>query len=157
MKYLYHVTLQTGHMRKSLRSEVDSELMNQLNEIFEKSVDKPTTLEFNPTYSVRSTAATEGYFITLKGNKKGKQIPILTLGVSLDSYVPWDLLHDPNTLSLPIKTKREDKPPLPYLADRLEVGAAYFYEALSWTGDFSRCMAWAALEGNRSTKKRRSK
>ena len=43
------------------------------------------------------------------------------------------------------KTKLAEQPEVPYIADRVEVGAYLHKDALKWTGDFSRCMGWISL------------
>lgn len=152
-KYLWHVTMQTGSMRKSPRSEVDKRLMKKINALYEKSVDEKTPLVIDRVkYIIWSTAAPEGYMTTLAGEINGDLVPIWMLGVSLNDYFIWEVMHQ-HIVVTPIMTKVEDRPPLPYLVDRLESGYAYFPQAMEWVGDFSRCMAWAALEGEAFSKK----
>jgi hypothetical protein len=41
---------------------------------------------------------------------------------------------------MPVLTDPDKCPPLPYVADRVEMVAVLHSDALVWTGDFSRCM-----------------
>lgn len=49
--------------------------------------------------------------------------------------------HEPH-----LRTSPDQVPPEPWVAVRIEVGAAVMPEAMAWTGDLERCLAWAWIE-----------
>ena len=51
-----------------------------------------------------------------------------------------------NQATTPVVTDREKPPRTPWQADRIEAGALLHPDAIGWTGDFSRCLAWAWSE-----------
>ena len=87
--------------------------------------------------------------LVLRTRYKNEKVPILTIGCSDNDNdgIMWKMLHD-TAVGSTLKTKGTDKVPVPYIADRVEVGSVYFIDVLSWTGDFSRCMGWFCLAPN---------
>jgi hypothetical protein len=45
-----------------------------------------------------------------------------------------------------LATDRDEVPPEPWCAARIEVGSLAFPDEMLWLGDFERCLAWAWLE-----------
>jgi hypothetical protein len=71
-------------------------------------------------------------------------VRILTIGMTkYENSNIWEALHE--TSDMPLQTDPSKPPGVPYVADRIELGAVYNLAAMSWTGDFSKCMAWIYL------------
>jgi len=141
LKYLNHVTLNTGHVRQTYPGEVDKRLFFRLKRILNDSF-RPEGAELINGYRLKSTqieVATIATIFALDG------APILTTACSKqDDGTIWRMLHE--TTNEPLKTKASDPVPVPYIADRLEIGVMAHMDALKWTGDFSRCFGWMVLD-----------
>lgn len=142
MEYINHVTLTTGHIRKSYPDEIDKALYFRINRIIRES-EQPAgaPLEQFPGYRVKTIRVPGGAVATLYGSSG---LPVLTTGCRLDDSDGnlWTMLHK---TSASIVTRADEFPPSPYVADRIEPGARMHPDALLWTADFARCFAWAIL------------
>lgn len=140
MKHINHITLNTGHVRKTYPHEIDKELYFVLNRILNDSV-KPGGAELFDGYRVKSTHTDGVAIATLYANDDA---PILTTACSkYDNAELWRSLHESSTV--PLMTKVSDMPAAPFIADRIEQGALLHLDSMSWTGDFARCHGWIAL------------
>jgi hypothetical protein len=140
MEYINHITLNTGHKRKSYPQEIDKRIYFVLNRIY-KDMFK-SKVEIFKGYTAKATNdPSNGILITIFSPKDE---PILTTGITkLKNSVIWELLH--TSSALPLQTNPKFPPEVPYIADRIEIGAALNMDAMRWTGDFSRCMGWIYL------------
>lgn len=156
-RHLHHVTLTTGHVRpRSPRSEVLDETVDALRPVVEAVLDgkrMPISRRL-PGYTLNGTSDGRCCAITLWGQDDGtkgpKWTPILTMGIApLDSISAaglWHALHQMAHPGMPVITDPAEVPPGPWCADRLEIGSSMYPEALDWTGDLSRCLAWTWIE-----------
>lgn len=139
MEHINHITLNTGHIRKTYPHEVDKDLYFKLRQIYKKSLS-PDGTELFDGFIVKTTQTEIGAITTIF--KAG--VPILTTACSKnDDGSLWKSMHEYSTV--PLQTKPTDKIPLPYIADRVEIGAVFYPGATQWTGDFARCMGWMIL------------
>ncbi len=144
VKYINHITINTGHCRKSYPHEVGKDLYFILYKIFRNAQAPEGCDIMDGNYNVKITADTIGYLVTLFGYKEGNKIPIITSACSkVDKGRLWDMMFTTQASALP--EIRPAMPPLPYIADRIEASSNIFPEAMIWTGDFSRCMGWICL------------
>ncbi len=138
--YIHHVTLQTGHVARQSRAEVGDAAIAALSDLLDSALTggRPAVPGF-VTYAVTGAQQGRDLVATLwRGDA-----PILTTAVALRSRSApalWRLLHHGRD---DLATDPESPPPAPWCADRLEVGALLHREALAWTGDYARCLAWA--------------
>ncbi|WP_309479219.1 hypothetical protein [Brevibacillus agri] len=140
MNYINHVTLNTGHVRKTYPEEVDKSIYFVLQRILKDSIN-PGGAELFDGYKVVSSREGSIAIATVIASDGA---PVLTTLVSERSnQVIWKQLHETSTL--PLVTKANTEPISPYIADRIEVGAAIHLDATKWTGDFSRCFGWIIL------------
>lgn len=140
MKYINHITLTSGHMRKTYPHEIDKRIYFRMNRLVKESLEgkKP---EIFPGYYLRATRVENSAVATIHSQRD--DIPVLTTACT-DEYADlWKYMHD--TATTPVTTKVSDPPPYPYIADRLELGAVLHPDALRWTGDFARCFGWFIL------------
>ncbi|MDF9296083.1 hypothetical protein [Geobacillus stearothermophilus] len=136
-----HVTLNTGHIRKSKSDEVDKGLYFVLHRLT-KEIFSPNGASVVDGYIAKGTRDDDGDALITVFSMEGA--PIVTIGMTKRKNSPvWGLLHETSTL--PLATSPNHPPEAPYVADRIEPGALFHTEALEWTGDFSRCMAWICL------------
>lgn len=141
MKYINHITLNTGHLRKTKPNEVNKELYFILKRLYKDSLKEE--VEIYEGYTMKSVQDDLGVAITVYSKKDN--LPILTTAISKTDTlgVLWKMIHD--TSGLPLVTDKNNPVSLPYIADRVEFGALYHLDATRWTGDFSRCMGWIIL------------
>ncbi|GIO39285.1 hypothetical protein J41TS12_41460 [Paenibacillus antibioticophila] len=138
--FLNHITLNTGHMRKTYTSEVDKQMYFAMRRLFKDAIGPEGAALFK-IYRAKTTHVGPTAVTTVYGPEGA---PILTTACSKDDDGSlWRMMHE--TFSGPLATKATSPAPLPYVVDRIEVGASIHLDALKWTGDFSRCFAWAAL------------
>lgn len=143
MKYLNHITLNTGHVRQTYPEEVNKSIYFRLKRILNDSLHQDGA-EVLDGYRLKTTQAGGHTLATIFGSDGA---PILTTACSRnDDGALWRLLH--KEPSMPLMTHSSDPPPVPYIADRLEVGAVLHIDAMQWTGDFSRCFGWVVLAPN---------
>jgi len=141
--YLWHITLETGHSRRSLRTEVSDEIILMLRPHLEGALRRGTVpLPIEGGYQLKATAA--GAFLV--GTILDRDdTPIVTFGVaprSRGAAKLWAMLHD----GRPTDTEAPQPPAAPWLAVRMEFGALDFPDALDWLADYERCIAWTWIE-----------
>lgn len=147
---LYHITLTTGQVRHSPRGEVSEEVVAQLRALLPRAlagehVPLPAP---GPGYTITGGVHGRCCAVTIwHAIAADHHVPLLTTGIAPHSRCGtrlWQHLHD--TAATPLQTRRDHVPPEPWCADRIEVGVVLDPEAMHWTGDYSRCIAWAWIE-----------
>lgn len=141
MEYINHVTLNSGHIRKTYPDEIDKELYFFLNRIWKDS-QYGSGVELFDGYVLKSTKIEQGAIGTIFK----ESTPIITVAaVNSDDGTIWRKLHETYVLGEELATNLDEPMDTPYIADRLEVGAITHIDAMLWTGDFSRCFGWIVL------------
>lgn len=145
MKYIYHVTLTTGHVAQQRRADIGDTAIEALSDTLDGILQGGRMpLPGFPGFFVNGTHHGHDLITTLWSGPWEAREPILTTATALKSRSApalWRLMHDQATL--PVVTDPTKPPKAPWQADRLEIGAITNTDALSWTGDFSRSLAWA--------------
>jgi len=146
MTHLHHVTLTSGDVARHRRDSFDGSAIAAAATLLDSILTggKP---EVSPGYRAFGSHSGHSLLVTLVGPDDA---PILTTGVALRSRSAprlWRMLHD--RPSLPIVTDPAAPPPAPWIADRLEIGAATDEVATTWTGRWAACVGWAWLEYDR--------
>lgn len=149
--YLHHVTLQTGHTRRSPRSEVADGVVAQLRPLLELALTGEHAPLWTPGYTITGTRHGPCATVTLwaQHTEGGppEPVPVVTIGIAGHSRCGahlWRALHERGDGAY--ATDPERVPPEPWVADRLEAGMALHPDAAEWTGDYSRCVGWTFLE-----------
>jgi len=146
--YLWHITLDTGHSRRSPRAEVDAEVVATMADFLASAAG---TRRFEPMpgppgYAARVSA--DGGMLMVTIVRSGTPpAPLVTLGVATRSRHAarlWQILHD-DTL-MPPQTDPGDVPSPPWLAVRMEIGILTDPSAVDWLADAERCIAWAWID-----------
>lgn len=146
-----HITLQTGDERISPRSEVVDDVLQVLRPLIVRALrGEVVAIPGQVGYSMTGGVHGRCCMITISGQMsetaRPQPVPILSVGIAADDRCAgelWRVLHSRDDLKL--VTDPAEVPPAPWVADRLDVGAATFPTALYWTGDLSRCLAWTWL------------
>lgn len=143
MKYLWHVTLDTGHGRRSPRSEAkDNAVTAAALDLMDALHDGEAPIALMPGYKLKATRAGTALICTVF---RGTEFPLVTFGVvgrARGSAQLWQILHDGRQLA----THPGDIPSAPWCAVRTEAGLAYDPASADWLGDYERLIAWAWIE-----------
>ena len=151
--YVHHVTLDTGHVRRSSRDEIAEDV--------------------RPVIAALLTAALDGQEPVIPGEPRGCTLrvlddqtsrcitaevlapypglePLVTIGIATHSRCGaplWTRLHaQAELLGLAVATDPIRCPPEPWCAALIYPAAATYPDVLEWLGDLERCLAWAWLE-----------
>lgn len=158
-RYLYHVTLTSGRVQQSPRSEVGDDVIAMLRPLLTRALrGEDVPVPHMPGYTVRGGVHGRCCLVTLfraEAETRGEdgrplQPPVLSIGVAPHSrcgaYL-WRAMHQPLVPQAPpLATDPDAVPAEPWCADLIEIGAVLHPLDLSWTGDFSRCVAWTWIE-----------
>lgn len=158
MRDLEHITLNTGHTRRSPRSEVGPGIVEALRPILERALTgTPTPIPpgqgYTLTGGVRGRCASftvwSRSLLIWPEDDQAQRAPVVEIGVAGHSRCGaplWRTLHAlAARLDLPVKTDPGRCPPEPWCAALLYPGAVLAPDAMDWLGDFERCLAWAWL------------
>lgn len=151
---LAHVTLDTGHVHHSPRPEAREESTALMGASLTRALRSPGVLEPVPNrdgYGYLATVERAGLLVTLVRIGKHGPVPVVTFGIAVDdTYADlWALLHRQRheMRGVIYRTEPGDPPRPPWLAVRMEIGAASAPAAdLLWMADFERVMAWVWLD-----------
>lgn len=154
-QYLHHVTLTTGHVRRSARSEVDDGVVDTCAALLRDAISggEPLLPAIDPPVTMTATAEGRCVAVTIWAADESRgRAPLLTIGIAAKSRCGaplWRLLHQHAHPAIPIKTKAEECPPEPWCAGRIDPGGALYPDARAmWMAlaDLERCLAWAWIE-----------
>jgi hypothetical protein len=145
VRRLRHITLSTGHVRDSDRSEIADEALSVCADLLVAAmIVAPESVPIPATdCTLRVTGAGRCLVATVYGPSGAA---IVTMGVATHSRCGarlWRSLHDSATGAL--ATDDWECPAEPWCAVRLEPGALLHMGAMEWAGDLERCLAWAAV------------
>ncbi len=152
-RYLHHVTLSTGHTRRSYREEVTEEALAVVSDLLARALagERVVLPVLDPPCHL--TADTRGgtslvAYVSLDATDER----LVTVGVASRSTAGashWRWLHEHRvTETQPVKTDAERCPPEPWCAARLEPGigtvrAAQVPQLMMAIADLERVLAWA--------------
>lgn len=149
-RYIDHVTLTTGHSRRSPRREVSAEAVALCQDLIARfatgKVSEPVPIPGPLGYSVSGRAGGKCMVATVWADGPPSEL-VVTIGVAEHERCGaaiWRTLHD--VAHLPTMTSRDEQPRAPWCGVLLEPAIAAHVEAMEWMGDFERCLAWAWLE-----------
>lgn len=142
MTYLAHLTLNTGHMRRSRLHEVEPGALDHTRELLANAIagdgnaDMPIPgyrLHAEPFGSRRAALCT-----VYRGAE-----PIATIGIAArPAKALWGQLIALRHHLAP-DAPQLDEPPAPWCAVMLLPALREAVDAMDWLGDFERCAAWA--------------
>jgi hypothetical protein len=152
---LQHVTLQTGHVRESPRSEVRESTIDALAPVLRDATrGREAVLPWiEPPCSVTGAAAGDCAIVTVWAEHEGEDVPLATIGIAAGTREAdrlWAMLHATYVgMGDELATPEDQAPPFPWCAAQVEVGIAARPEAAAWLGDLERCLAWTWIERGR--------
>lgn len=153
MSYLNHVTLSTGHVRRSPRHEVADAVLHDLRPVLARAIETSERIpliydvsHFSVRASVESGALLLSLFGPVGPHSRGKPhagetIPLMTMGVAQRSRQGGDLWA--RMVAQFGASPGLKKPEEPWCAVVLHEPSLGYPESLEWLGDFERCAAWA--------------
>lgn len=126
MNHIDHITLDTGHVRRSPRAEAGDDAVDAMRESLEDALTHPrerTPLPAIAGYSYNATAQDGTLMVTIWGTVRSMPAPVVTFGVARaggDARGLWHTLHDPRggLEALPYATDIDQVPSAPWLAAR---------------------------------------
>jgi len=149
--YLNHVTLTSGHVRRSSREEVSDNLLAQLRPVVAEC-ERAGEAEF-PSPSglmilrriVESERPSRHVAVWAISEPQGPALVTIALAMQARAGAGlWRQLHAIPALA----TRADDLPPAPWLAALLHLPACLPepHPAVHWLGDCERCIAWAWID-----------
>lgn len=137
---MLHLTLNTGHVRESPRSEVGDDVIDMLRPLV-RTTGGP--LPHSPGYAAQITRAGRDAMYTISRVIDDEAAPLVTCGLAVD---------DPETVWHALvrctggRVQAEMPSATPWLGIVIHPVTLLAPAALSWLGDAERCIAWALIE-----------
>jgi hypothetical protein len=148
-RYLHHITITTGDSRRSYRHEVADDVIERLRPILRAAETRDAPLPaLDPPCSLRVLEATSGCLLASVCLVED-ELPLVTLGVARRSRCAVSLWRILTEIGDPVVAPRLARPPVPWLAVRLEPAAALYgpgHPLLPAVADLERCLAWTWIE-----------
>lgn len=143
-KYIYHVTINTGDIRKSPRSEVDQDIIDLMKKWIKNLEKGELQAVYEDKYAVRINQSSgkmiEFYIFRIDDNfEQTDLIQMVVCKHSSKKEIAWSLFGENN--SIPV-------PKVPFCGVKLiqENIKINDFPHLSLLADFERCLAWGWLE-----------
>ncbi len=149
--HIVRADLARGELSRSYPDEFSSDAIVQMTGVIDVILrEGGSEVPDRPDYCVTGGGtATRALIVTLLHGQPAKGTAILTIAIcasSRDSLALWSMLHDGRK---GLRTRADEPPAAPWLAERIEPGAVRHMGGMEWTGGWSRCLAWAWLGYNR--------
>lgn len=159
-RYLEHLTLTTGHSRRCWRDEVADDVLDLLRPLIDRAVSTGRPLStgdhvplpdvVSPRCTISATTRRgRALLVTIWGppvQGQAAPTPLVTLGVAPTSLASAELWRQMAPGGGEEQLPQPDAPSVPWCAAELYDTAALWPEAMSWLGDFERCLAWAWID-----------
>ena len=157
-RYIEHLTITSGNSRRCWREEVADEILDMLRPLIDRAIKTGRHVPLPDVVSPRSTiTASQGraraLVVTVWGPAVGARIgqfdatPLVTLGVAPTSLASAELWRQMVPGGGEEQLPQPPAPAVPWLAVLVHPTVTLWSEALSWLGDFERCLAWAWVDG----------
>ncbi|MCG8506187.1 MAG: hypothetical protein MI755_16405 [Sphingomonadales bacterium] len=142
--YIQHITLNTGHLRASPRSEVADEALAAVAPLAAAASGTVLPIPGPGGYTLRIDRNDGAYLAVVEDDEAN---PLITIAVARRNRNGVGLWHSLHVWPGELATNAATPPDAPWLAARIEPDGFADPELLIWVGDFERCLAWAWLEG----------
>lgn len=144
-RYLHHITLTSGHSRRSYAGEVSPGAVAVCQDLIRRITSGETaeSVEIPGTGCYLSGRASSRCLVASVWYP-GVAASLATIGVAAHSRCGatlWRQLH--TWRQTPVVTDPLRCPPEPWVAAALDAGIEHHMEAAHWLGDFERCLGWA--------------
>lgn len=144
-RFIRHVTLTTGHVRDSHRTEISEQAIAVCADLIMRAIASVEPITMPGPWSEYSLGGQSGGRCVTLMMRHGADA-IATIGIAAHSRCGaalWRAMHTYG--SVPVVTDPERCPPEPWVAVALDEGLALHPDAAEWLGDLERCLAWAWL------------
>jgi hypothetical protein len=157
--YLNHITLSTGHIARTQRSDVAPAVTKLLADWLPDAINSgkahplpvPELSHFSAQVFVQAGALVVTVSAPVGPHEQGKPhagqaMPLITMGVaqrSRQSADLWSMLIN----AFPA-VRGLEAPGTPWLAVAVHPSIASYTGPVEWLGDFERCIAWAWITRN---------
>lgn len=142
-RYLSHLTLDTGHVRRAPRKDLDEAVMTIVRQSIDEALHGLAPV-IRPGYTLSAMQQRGALLATVMTEQSA---PICTIAVAGDARQGdglWAVLKDP----APGGAVAVGEPPAPpWCAVRLHPDLESHLDAIVWLGDFERYLAWAWIDG----------
>ena len=143
MSYINHITMSTGHSRRSPSSEVGAGVIAWLRPWLEKLLTGGVPLPLPEPSLARYSAAAhieQGGLVMTVFAGADALVTFAIAGRSRQSAPLWAYITAQHGTTPGLAA-----PDVPWLAVALRDGLAAHSNAFEWLGDFERCVAWTFL------------
>lgn len=149
---LRHVTANTGHVRRSPRSEVDPAVFRTVGPLLTHTDGRHQALPAPlSAWRLSATSQDDALIATLWVRHSGSDVPALTFAVAGDAAaagLAWSALAD-HAAQMRVENRAE-RPATPWVVTVLlptlgTLPEAMVRDGMAWAADFQRCVAWAWL------------
>ena len=144
MNFISHVTLSTGHLRQSLRSDIDDTVLARLAPWLSTALAAGINVPLpSPLTNYKARATHEGGAL-LCTVFAANDTPLAIFGVMLHSRAAlnvWSMLVGQFGAADGLEC-----PAPPWRAVNVFFGVIQHADALEWLADFEQCVAWAWAE-----------
>jgi hypothetical protein len=138
-RYIYHVTVTTGHARRSHRKEITPEaleIISTLLQQLESAQGQRVTVPGPSGYEISGRVS--GHCMTAKVFKRGSFDALVSIAIADRERCGAALWNEVGN--------NKPQPDAPWLAVRLEGALTTDLDESAWLGDFERCLAWAFID-----------
>lgn len=143
MTYLTHLTLNTGHVRRSWLSEVDPAAIDHTRDLLTDAIANGGVQMPVPGYWL--DAEPFGSRRAMMATVRNDGAPLMVMGVAARAAgALWERLTQTQQAARTSQRVHE-QPPAPWCAALL-LPALAGDPATKWLGDFERCAAWAWMQ-----------
>jgi hypothetical protein len=158
-RYLHHVTMTTGHVRRSVRAEISAEALAVCRELLD-TVRAGRPLDTGAPIPGLLHPSGQPYHLVLADDPSSRCLllavtaargqRLVTLGLAGHSRCGarlWRALHTyAREWALPVATDAGRCPPEPWAAALLDADSPQHLAVLPALGDLERCLGWAWFE-----------
>lgn len=138
-KYIAHLTINTGDLRRSFRSEISMEAIKVCKQMLSQLDNE--AVQLRDGYIMQGDKSANHFYIEIfKNNDRDKDKPLVAVACALSSLASvktWCRINSRSDLIAPAA---------PWVAAKLYPTANYYLDLFRWVGDFEACLAWALNE-----------
>ena len=144
MRYIEHITINTGHRSRIMPGDVSGEVLARVRPWLSALVESGQSMLLPVAALADYTAhasAEDGALVLTVSEPAG--LPLITMGVAVRSRHAERLWADLCALA---KVPPPPKPSAPWCATVLWPPLGLHMDAAKWLGDLERCVAWVQVE-----------
>lgn len=143
-RYLQHVTLDTGHVRRSPRSEVRDDIVAMLGDWIGRMLAGETVSAGD--VGIVLTAQARGRCLVVEVAESRTLDPLATIGIGAHSRCGSPLWRELHADARATATSPDRPPVEPWVAARLRPDLQQHLGLADVIADLERCLAWAWIE-----------